>query len=128
MRLYQQEWFGPADLLLPPSRAVLLHDDAAFEARCRQALLATQMHEQQHPLGLDVRIESAFRTRQTSHICSRRSCALPYASSTYQKRTRVGVFGAHPLALSVPRPVEGDVSLLDAAWGSFCKPWLTHGP
>ena len=45
-----------ADLLLPPSRAVLLHDDAAFEARCRQALLATQMHEQQHPLSPKVRI------------------------------------------------------------------------
>jgi hypothetical protein len=36
-------------------RAVLLHDDANFEARCRQTLVAAQMHEQQHPLNLEVR-------------------------------------------------------------------------
>ena len=76
IKLNDDRWARPADLLLPPSRAVLLHDDTAFEARCRQALLAAQMHEQQHPLSQEVRTAEPTRT---NHVCNIADAVIPVA-------------------------------------------------
>lgn len=46
--------FSAVEALLPPSRAALLADDAAFEARCQQAFLTVQASEERWGLGLQV--------------------------------------------------------------------------